>query len=72
MKVVSGKISNLISRSIKECTYIVVKISQTTQQSNIIYFTLHKCMFKNLEDYLGNKVAFVQVKVERYWIVTAI
>ena len=27
-------------------------------QLNVIYFTIHKCMPKNLQDYLGNKVIF--------------
>ena len=31
-------------------------------KSNIIYFTVHKCMLKNLQGYLGNKVVFVQIK----------
>ena len=37
----------------------------TINQSNIVYFTVHKCMPKNLQDYLnlGNKVSYIsQVK----------
>ena len=29
-------------------------------QSIIIYFTVHKCMPKNFQDYLGNKVTFLK------------
>ena len=31
-------------------------------QSSIIYVTVHKCVLKNLQNYLGNKVLFVQVQ----------
>ena len=40
-------------------------------QSNIIYFIVHKCMLKKLYGYLGNKVVFVQAKLERQWIITS-
>ena len=33
---------------------------QSTTQSIIIYLTVHKCMSKNFQDYLGNKVAFLK------------
>ena len=36
------------------------KINQPINQSKIIYFTVHKCMPKNLQDYLGNKAAFLK------------
>ena len=29
-------------------------------QSKIIYFTVHKCMPKNLQDYLDNKIRFIK------------
>ena len=35
-------------------------INQSINQSNIIYFTAHKCTPKNLQDYLGNKVTFLK------------
>ena len=31
-------------------------------QSNIIYFTVHKCMLKNLQGYLGTKVVLSKSK----------
>ena len=34
-------------------------INQLINQWNIIHFTIHKYMFKNLQDYLGNKIVFV-------------
>ena len=33
---------------------------QSINQSIIIYFTVHKCMPKNFQDYLGNKVTFLK------------
>ena len=41
--------------------YIYQSINQSIKQTNVIYFTVHKCMLKNLQDYLGNKAVFVQV-----------
>ena len=35
-------------------------INQSINHANIIYFTDHKCMPKNLQDYLGNKVTFLK------------
>ena len=39
-----------------------LQFETTINQSNIIHITVHKCMLKNLQDYQGNKVVFVQVK----------
>ena len=36
--------------------------NQSINQSNIIYFTIHKCLLKNLQDHLGNKVVFIQME----------
>ena len=36
------------------------EINQSINQSNIIYFTAHKYMPKNLQDYLRNKVTFLK------------
>ena len=41
---------------------------QSINQRNIIYFTVHKFMLKNLD----NKVTFIQVKVERSWIIPCV
>ena len=34
--------------------------NQSINQPIIIYFTSHKCMLKNFQDYLGNKVTFLK------------
>ena len=34
--------------------------SLSINQSNIIYFTVHKCLPKNLQDNVGNKVKFLK------------
>ena len=38
-----------------------LQFETSINQSNI-YITVHKCMLKNLQDYQGNKVVFVQVE----------
>ena len=35
-------------------------INQSINQSKLVYFTVHKCMPKNLQGYLGNKVPFLK------------
>ena len=47
---------------------IQANFNQSINQSNIIYFAVHKCMLKNLQDYLGNKVVFAQVEIK--WNIT--
>ena len=39
-----------------------LKAVKSINQSIIIYFTVHKCMLKNLQGYLGTQVVFVQIK----------
>ena len=47
---------------LKQGTGRLYYLNQSINQSNIIYFTVHKCMLKNFQGYLGNKVVFVQIR----------